>query len=358
MVMIAAFGCSDEDSRPAPPPPPPQLSLAPVTGLPDNDVFDILVDSQGRQWFSTESGVLMVEGSTRRVFDAFDGIPNRRCRAIGELNDKIFVGTWGQGAAFADSAAIYDDSTLWTALPFGSNRIVSGRVAAIAVDPINDFVFFGTAGGLTQYKDDLTIPEPQRYNNSFNVRSLNLLGKSNNIAAIIFDRHSLRGRELWLAKRITQDEQGNLPGGVTNIILATSTSAARAVHYTAQNSAIPEEDAVAILRDPALDLLWSGFASTGVASIDVAGSKWERLTTLEGLVSDFVNSIDFMADGTMLVATQAGLSRIEPSGRITNYVQGSGFPDARIRKVYVDSDDNVWLGFVQAGAAMVTQFGE
>ena len=60
VVAVAGYGCNEDTSRPDPPPPPPSISLQPFTmgnGLPSNEVYDVMVDSQGRTWFSTNAGV-------------------------------------------------------------------------------------------------------------------------------------------------------------------------------------------------------------------------------------------------------------------------------------------------------------
>jgi len=39
---------------------------------------------------------------------------------------------------------------------------------------------------------------------------------------------------------------------------------------------------------------------------------------------------------------------------MVNYTDGSGLPNMRVRKVVVDKNNNVWLGFVERGAARVS----
>jgi ligand-binding sensor domain-containing protein len=79
----------------------------------------------------------------------------------------------------------------------------------------------------------------------------------------------------------------------------------------------------------------------------------------QGLVSDLVGSVAVnnvsspWPKGTVWVATQNGLTKISPEGTEVNYVDGSGLPNLRVRKVVVDKNNDVWLGFVERGAARV-----
>jgi ligand-binding sensor domain-containing protein len=57
-------------------------------------------------------------------------------------------------------------------------------------------------------------------------------------------------------------------------------------------------------------------------------------------------------DGVIWVGTQTGLGKWIGS-RFTAYPRGSGLPEDRIRTVYVDPGNNVWLCFIEGGAAKI-----
>ena len=79
----------------------------------------------------------------------------------------------------------------------------------------------------------------------------------------------------------------------------------------------------------------------------------------DGLVSNLASSVAVnqlgtkWPKGTVWIATQAGLTKMEPNGNKVNYVEGSGLPNVRVRKVYIDHNDDVWLAFVDRGAAKI-----
>lgn len=352
LFMIGFAACSDDEgNRMVAPPPPPSISVNSVGGLPNNDVYDIFEDSQGRMWFATNSGVLMIDGTMSKVFDDQDGIPNRQIRSVEELNDQIWVGTWGGdggtgGVGFADSMAIYNDSINWDQLPLANNRLPERKVSSLAVDAALDFLYIGTANGLTRYRNIFTVPENQKWtswaSNSF------LMGGNGNISDMAF-YVSPRGRELWMTKRNTQDAEGNVPGDVSIFRLGVG-----AIFFTPENSAIPSTDATGVIVDPNNDLLYTTFANAGVSSVDVDGSKWTHFDLPQGLVSSFAMSVGIQSDGTMWVGTMAGLTCVTPAGNVTNYTAGSGLPSLQIQTVFVDSQDRVWLGFIGGGAVRVT----
>ncbi|MCZ6765399.1 MAG: hypothetical protein O7D32_00565 [bacterium] len=352
IVAIGFAACSDDEGdRPLAPSPPPSISVASVGGLPHNDVYDIFEDSQGRMWFATNSGVLMIDGTTSKVFDDQDSIPNRQIRAVAELNDQIWVGTWGGdggtgGVGFADSMAIYDDDTPWDQLPIADARLPERKVSSLAVDASLDFLYIGTANGMTRYRNISTGPERDKWRSWAGPSSA--MGGNGNISDLVF-YNSPRGKEVWITKRNTQDDEGNIPGHVSIFRPGTGFS-----FLTPANSAIPSTDATAVIVDPNNDLVYATFADAGVSSVDVDGSKWTHFDSPEGLVSSFAMAIGIQADGTKWVGTMAGLTCVTPAGNITNYTAGSGLPTVQIQAIFVDSQDRVWLGFIGGGAARVT----
>jgi len=267
------------------------------------------------------------------------------------LNDQIWVGTWGGdggtgGVGFADSMAIYDDNTSWSALPIAENRLPERKVSSLAVDAPADFLYIGTAGGLTRYRNISTGPENQKWQ-SWGANSF-VMGGNGNISDMVF-YIGPRGRELWMTKRNTQDDEGNIPGDVSIFRLGVGVTI-----FSPDNSAIPSTDATAITADPANDLMYTTYANAGLASVDVDASQWNHFGTANGLVSSFAMSMGLQSDGTMWIGTMAGLSRVTAAGSVTNYTAGSGLPSLRIQTVFVDSADNVWIGFIGGGAGMVT----
>jgi ligand-binding sensor domain-containing protein len=348
--MSAAAGCEEDPTRPDPPPPPPSISLetyaeanSPATRLPNNDVYDIFVDSQKRVWFSTDSGVAMKDGASNMV--VFDDqstqgdIANRKIREVMEFKNKIFVGTWGGGVS------VYDGNS-WQQLPIKegpTQGVVDGQITALAPDPNNRDIWIATVAGLTRYRDEAAIPMLSRFNQFSSL--LGPEGDARNLTDVFVRTDPTRGKEVWLAKLID---------GITVIRFTDPTTS---VHYKPSNSAIPSRNCTGIAFDEVKGLFWASFGDRGVASVDVNAAIWKNLSRVDGFESDLMSSVAVRGNGDIWLGTQTGVSRLRDDGNgnvtVTNFVAGSGLPDARVRKVYVDPDDNVWLAFVEGGAAKV-----
>ena len=192
-AMFAGFGCDSPTDPPPPPPPPAQIRLDRLTtsgsnGLPDNEVYDIFVDSKDQLWIATNAGVwLRDQTDTVRTFDDFDGIPNRQIRTITELNDKIYVGTWGGGLG------VYDGTT-WTALR-ATDGLISDRVFSLAADDSSTWI--GTVNGVSQYIDDDSRPMAQRWIQHSARLSNSRVVQAVNIPPLLQTNPS-RGPEVWL----------------------------------------------------------------------------------------------------------------------------------------------------------------
>lgn len=337
-LAVWVYACDEESgSNVEPPPPPAQLNVTaydPQSSGLSRDVWDVFVDSNDRLWLATNTGVWMKElpNGPVRTYDDFNGIRNRQIRGVQEVGDKIWVATWGGGVAFADAAAI-TDTTMWTSL-WTEDGLVNDKVSDVESDGTSN-VWFATAGGVSQYRDVASINPPNRWitrNGVLNpgslvVRSLLRIIPTGDV------------RQIWMCK------QGD---GITIMNFANNP------WLTPSNSAMPEDIVNQSIYDAANDLFWVVFPTAGLASVDMKGSKWTLYTTRNGLLSNLCHSVAVESDGTVWVGTQVGLSRLDTSGKFTNYIRGSGLPSERIRKVHVDSSDRVWLAFVEGGAAQVS----
>jgi hypothetical protein len=86
-LLAASLAACNKENGVAPPPLGVQLNFHTYTedsGLPSNDVFDVLVDSQGRTWFATDMGVGMLENNNMTVFNQSDGLVHPNTRAVVE----------------------------------------------------------------------------------------------------------------------------------------------------------------------------------------------------------------------------------------------------------------------------------
>jgi hypothetical protein len=124
-------------------------------------------------------------------------------------------------------------------------------------------------------------------------------------------------------------------------------------YMTAINSDLAEPNVNDVYYDEAADLFWIAFSTKGLAAVDVANATWKYFTTDNGLPSNTIYSITEV-DGVIWVGTQRGLARQRGNGSFQAYDRGGGLPADRVRRVYSDNGARLWLGFVEAGAALVS----
>lgn len=130
---------------------------------------------------------------------------------------------------------------------------------------------------------------------------------------------------------------------------------ARFVYLTTVNSALAAPNVNDVYYDEANDLFWIAFATQGLATVDYSSSKWTYYTTDDGLPSNVIYSIA-VVQGQLWVATQEGVARQLGDGTFRGYARSGGIPGDRVRRVYTNdpnNDQELWLGLVDAGAALV-----
>jgi hypothetical protein len=129
-------------------------------------------------------------------------------------------------------------------------------------------------------------------------------------------------------------------------------SAASVLYITRASSGLPEPNINDVLYDETTDLFWLAFSTQGLATIDVENSTWTFYTTDDGLPSNTVYSLAEVG-GVIWIGTQRGLARHRGDGTFQGYGRGAGLPASRVRKVYSDHPQRLWLGFVDGGAVLV-----
>ena len=357
ILAFGAVGCED-NALPPPPDSPPQINIAAIRGMPSDDVYDVFVDSQNRLWLATEQGVVMFANSQAAEFDFDDatwfsdrdGIPNLRCRAVAELNDKIFVATWGGGLGIGDANNL---DLEWGTVGSEEGLPVT-RITALAAD--DSSLWMATVDGVFQYLDNPALPVEERIIDHSGPNEFSwgddLVGPGL-FTGILVHNDATRGPEVWTSENLRSEGGLEAPGGV-RVLRFPGTQ-----YFSTKSSGIPSDDVNGITYDDYRNVFWTAHATLGIASLDVDARTWIHYTTGQGLVSNLASAVAVnhagspWPEGTVWAATQNGLTKMQPDGKMVNYVDGSGLPNLRVRKVVVDKNNNVWLAFVEAGAAKV-----
>lgn len=344
MITVFVAGCEEDPTTVAPPPPPPQIATTQTyadgsTGLPDNQVFAMLTVSNGEFWIGTEQGIARYASvsATQRmpnpdgIINELNGLPNPKVRDLAELNGKVYVATWGGGIAIYDVAG-----NTWTSRSV-ANGLRNGSITDIEVSPTENKVYLATNDGVSIY-----WPASDFFD-SFTTLTRPVVGA-------VAVRNSSGGFERWYAPRvetIEDESQGPLPAAGITVSRGASVFT-----YTMVNSGLPEANVNAIFYDPTTgdDVFWVATANHGVSQVSVDQSTWTTYTTVQGLPSNTVYSVA-RVDGTIWVATQNGVARLKGNGTWQGYNTGGGLSADRVRKVYSDDGERLWIGYVSNGAA-------
>jgi ligand-binding sensor domain-containing protein len=349
LLAVWVWGCSENNTT-APPPSPPQIGLERITGMVNDDTYDVFVDSQNRLWVSTENGIYMfptpqgpfdLKNATQ--FTDRDGIPNLRCRGVNELNGKVYVATWGGGFG------IYNNATPWEAVE-PVDTLLTGRVYEMAPDDTS--MWLATVERVTQYLDNGATSIRDRlvdWGKAFGDR------KFSSIVVLTAVGGKADSGEVWVSQEVGDSIGIPLPGGIKVLGLPDG----MVQFFRPESSGIPSDDVGEVVWDPTRGVIWSTHLGEGVATVDLAAKKWRTYTMADGIVSDLASSVAVnhlgskWPTGTVWIATQAGVTKMAPDGSMVNYGNGSGLPTIHVRKVVVDRNDDVWLCFVGDGAAKI-----
>ncbi len=281
-----------------------------LSGLRDDMVFSLLEDRGGKVWVGTQSGGLHRLDAGRRRVEAHFGLQGGGPRELGsnwvraiaeDRSGRLWVGTQGGGLALlngardavaqrftnssADSASlshnavssIYEDhlGELWIATNFGWNRRRRG-------------------GGFARFFNDPQDP-------------------GSLIANGVRFTWEDRAGELWVGTF----------GGLGRFDRATETF----TNYPA-DPANPR----GLASGNVMDLyegddgrIWVATYGGGVNVLDRATDSFTRLTARDGLPNDAVYSLLPDADGNLWLATNRGLSKLDPASRsFINYDADDG----------------------------------
>ncbi len=342
VVLVVALSACEDTSTPPYPAPPPQIktqtSYTTGTGLPSADVYDILVTSAGELWIATDNGIAVYPdvSSTQRkgdVINELNGLPNRIVRRMVEYNGHIYVGTWGGGVG------IYNMATENWAVRSTAQGLIDDHVGDIAVYAPQDSVFFATTNGVCSYSPT-----------SGQFRKFGLSGLLDPVVTAVEIKDDGGGVfERWYGPRF----DAFLPPadyskhGIT-VVRGSSIS-----HYSLATSDLPEARVNDIYYDDVRGTFWVAMASTGLAEVNVPNSTWTIYTTANGLPSNTVFRVT-RANDVVWAATQAGLARLKSGGTWQGYGTSGGLQGDRVRVVYSDDGQRLWLGFVNGGAARVS----
>jgi ligand-binding sensor domain-containing protein len=300
-------------------------------GLPNNDVYALLTLSNGEFWVGTDQGIARypsVDATVRSgLYDELNGLPSRRVRDIVEMSGKVYVATWGGGLGIYDIAG-----GTWTSKTT-ANGLRAMEITDLEPSPTENRIYVATSNQVSIL-------------NAGTGTFTSFLLATRPVVSAISVRDVASGIERWYAPRIESievDPTLEAPG-------ITVSKGASVYDMTVENSGLPEPCVTSIYYDAVASEFWVALCTKGVCKVNVESSEWTVYTDANGLPSNTVYGIT-RANNVIWVATQNGVARQKSNGSWQGYNSGGGLAADRVRRVYSDDGQRLWIGYISAGAA-------
>ncbi len=272
-------------------------------GLPQEDVFSIFQDSLGYMWFGTNSGVVRYNGREMELINSDDGLPDNSIFDIEQDRErKIYFAT-------ARGVAVYEQDTI-TGVLFPNTSVRS-----VFVDRNNDKWFLADDG---IYVFD--------HNRNINHLNLELSGLPVNIFDIVEDPRS--GNKI-----ISTDE------GLFLITTGEQLESRKLSPELCFALFIDQNDSIWMATD-------KGLFISGLNELEKSGAGHAR--KLNGIlgVNRLVKGISQNKYGSVWLVTDSEIYQVlSTDQQAVRFEQELGLKNNKILALWVDQEDNIWIGF-------------
>jgi ligand-binding sensor domain-containing protein/signal transduction histidine kinase len=314
---------------------PPVRVYTVTDGLAHDRVYSILADSRGFLWFSTVNGISRFDGTRFVNYGSQDGLPTSSVSSIVELpNGEYLVATNGGGIGKYAPERAADRTSRFQMFPIAPDT-AANRVNVLL--RAGERLWAGTDAGLYEVVDE---------GHALRVDHVPLDEAGGTRVQVIALGEDARGR-LWIgtSRGLCVIDRPGTP--VCQRIAGAST-------------ATPVRT---LLADPGRGM-WVGH-DAGLSLIDVlpdGGTNGRPPTTAlfekqryrqrDGLPHDRVNALLRAADGSIVIGTMQGLTRLAGST-----LSSRGLPSSAVQALTVDRDGHVWIAVVAGGVARLSAHG-
>ncbi|MFA5859070.1 MAG: SBBP repeat-containing protein [Elusimicrobiota bacterium] len=312
------------------------------SGLGNNYVNSIAIDSAGTKWFGTSSGVSKFDGTTWTTYTtANSGLARNYVNSI-------VIDSTGTKWFGTTSGVSKFDGTTWTTYTT-ANGLAYNNVYSIVIDSTGT-KWFGTYGGVSKfdgttwttyttanglasnYINSITIDNvgtkwfgTESGVSKFDGTTWTTYTTANGLANIDIRSIAIDNAETkWFS---TSDGVSKFDGTTWT----TYTTANRLVYNNVYSIAIDTMSAK-----------WFGTTS-GVSKFD--GTAWTTYTTANsGLTDNYVHSIAIDSAGTKWFGTYGGVSKFDGTTWTSYTKANSGLADNYVNSIVIDSTGTKWFG--------------
>lgn len=326
------------------------------SGLPENSVADIAVDSLNRKWITTNSsGLVSWDGAEWKTFTTDNGLPTNNLGKLGiDGLGKLWIGAYSEGAFSFDlmNATVYNTG----------NGLSHNDIRDIAIGEDNT-VWFASKMGINGFDGEswTTISDPMgpasNYINCVAIDGDNMkwFGTTDN-GMSLFDGYTWThyGRASGLPDDCVNDIVFT-PDGTMWIATghgAVSYSDGTTTVYTTDNSELPD-NYINCMEVTAGGAVWFG---TSYGAAQFSGGQWTVYNSDNGLLDNYVMTIA-VKGLDVLMSSYVGTSVLHTgSDTWSYYTTDNGFSSNAVAEILVDQGGVLWLGTVGSGIDRV--YGE
>lgn len=282
----------------------------------------IVEDSDGNVWAGTENhGVNVLRGEELSRYPAADMRSKLQIAALLEDRERnIWIGTHNDGLK------VLRDGTVTV---FSEEEGLPTRMTLGVVDDLSGHIWVGSASGLTRISPS---GEVRVFTTAQGLPSDYVLSLTRDLQGALW----VGTRNAGLAKfRITPDEDG-----IDQLVLETKFSTANGM----------KSDAIYGIYEDYENTLW--VATNGGGLHKIKDGQITVYAEAQGLSDDKVTSVLRDRNGDVWVGTDFGLDQFV-NGDFEKHVRVPGFDGLRIMSLYLDPEDNLWVGTYGKGLRVI-----
>ncbi|MDX5347070.1 MAG: hypothetical protein LPJ89_10320 [Hymenobacteraceae bacterium] len=319
-------------------------------GLPQSQVMDIIQDRSGHLWLATLGGVSRFDGVKFENFTQEQGLSSSNTKKVfQDSRGYIWIATFDEGICR------YNGDTI---RHFGEKEgLPPGGVLSIAEDK-NRTMWFATSNGIykwnggnfTKFVVNNGFPDQKYWDILFDSKG-NLWATTLSSGVFCYNGNTTTNYTIFnsglsnnIVYAVYEDSKGNIwlgtYGGVTRFNGKTM------IPYTfaGENTINRGWD----FCEDSFGKLWVALDGGGILQFN--NREFKRLTTENGLASNFVSSVFPDREGNIWVGTSSGLQRFS-TPEFTHYTQLPGNAELTdVRAVAQDKKGNIWVGAFDRGA--------
>lgn len=340
------------------------------SGLPNNTIRALAVDSTGLIWVGTYGGLAKFDGTSWVVYKRSNSnIPSDTITSLSiDMNGVKWIGTFKGVASFDDINWVsykrtnsnlpgdtirtisvgpnnvkwvgtsnglgrYDD-TVWTKYTVANSGLPVKNVTSIFPDT-DGKIWLGTYGSSTVMGGGLTVFDGTTWS-TYNTSNSNI--PENNVPVIISDGTGKK----WLIS-----ERGQMHGdGIGKLSLINDSQVSQFENYSISNSGLLSNICYHIERDQSGGL-WFGGEKSGLTKFD--GVNWVNYNSGNSTIGDDdVVDIKFDSAGKIWLIHDRGKMSFFNGSSFTSYLSPNGATDDP-KCLYIDSLGRKWVGEAGTG---------